>query len=272
MTQEQYLYDQYLTSQHFLAAHDRPTPPASHHTGSDADDESSDSDTSDTAASIPPPSLPAPTRRCKRVRTLEPFEPEPFGELFRYYDDSFTRKCTARKRVCILPASIVPPVVSTSVPSPTPVLPPVSVPELTPLASPAPSPSSSPSEPHPYMLPTYTAPHSSEVLPPMPPPMVFYSQTTTVPTPSPASSPIPSPSSVPIETTTSPGIHRLVDARRWSFLLECIRRWRFVEGSPRAAELGESSSAVLPVTGEPIHHTIPLLVDWLDMRIVLMRC
>jgi hypothetical protein len=89
--------------------------------------------------------------------------------------------------------------------------------------------------------------------------MVFYSQTTTVPTPSPASSPIPSPSSVPTETPTSPGIHRLVDARRWSFLLECIRRWRFIEGSPRAADLGEGSSAVLPVTGEPIHHTIPLL-------------
>lgn len=108
------------------------------------------------------------------------------------------------------------------------------------------------------MLPTYTAPHTSEILPPMPPPIVFYSQTTTVPIPSPATSPVPSPA--PTETPTSPGIHRLVDARRWSFLLDYIRRWRLVEGSPRAAELGDGSSAVLPVTGEPIHHTIPLLV------------
>ena len=263
MTQGQYLYDQYLTSQQFLAADDRPTPPASHHTGSDADDESSDSDTSDTAASIPPPSPPAPIRRRKRVRILEPYEPEPFGELFRYHEGDFTRKCTARKRVCILPASTVTPPVSTPVPtpvsSPISVLPPVSMPDLTPVASPAPPPSpvSPPPEPHPYMLPTYTAPHTSEVLPPMPPPTVFYSQTTTVPIPSPATSPVPSPA--PTETPTSPGIHRLVDARRWSFLLDYIRRWRLAEGSPRAAELGDGSSAVLPVTGEPIHHTIPLL-------------
>ena len=141
-------------------ADDRPTPPASHHTGSDADDESSDSDTSDTAASIPPPSPPAPIRRRKRVRILEPYEPEPFGELFRYHEGDYTRKCTTRKRVCILPASIVTPPVPTPVPSPISVLPPVSMPDLTPVASPAPPPSpvSPPPEPHPYMLPTYTAP------------------------------------------------------------------------------------------------------------------
>jgi hypothetical protein len=122
MTQGQYLYDQYLTSQQFLAADDRPTPPASHHTGSDADDESSDSDTSDTAASVPPSSPHAPIRQRKRVRILEPYEHEPFGELFRYHEGDYTRKCTAWKRVCFLPASTVtspvPTPVSTPVPTP----------------------------------------------------------------------------------------------------------------------------------------------------------
>ena len=41
---------------------------------------------------------------------------------------------------------------------------------------------------------------------------------------------------------------------------EAIRRWRFLEGYPRASEIVESSTAVLPVTGEPVHHTVPLLV------------
>ena len=93
----------------------------------------------------------------------------------------------------------------------------------------------------------------------MPPPTTFYTQTTTVPIPSPTSSPIPSPPPAATETTPSPRAHRRVDARRWSFLLEAIRLWRFVEGSPRASELGEGPSAVIPVTGEPIHHTVPLL-------------
>ena len=65
------------------------------------------------------------------------------------------------------------------------------------------------------------------------------------------------------EATSRRKTHRRVDARRWSFLLPIIRRWRFQEGAPSTAELGESSSAVvsrsLPVTGEPLHHTVPLL-------------
>ena len=144
-----------------------------------------------------------------------------------------------------------------------------------------PSPPFSPLPPvsQPHMLPTITPPCS-----PMPPPTVFFTQTTTVPLSSPISSPASSPrraQSVPLpsrkrarslspspfdplfqadtEAAAHPGVRRRVDARRWSFLLECIRRWRREEGAPRASELGESSSAVLPVTGEPIHHTVPLL-------------
>ena len=137
----------------------------------------------------------------------------------------------------------------------------------------------------PHMPPAFTPSLSSGDSPfPIPPPTVFYTQTTTVPVSSPISPPVSSPmrtQSAPLpsrkrarhmspsssdpyvqaatEAATHPRVHRRVDARRWSFLLECIRRWRREEGAPRASELGESSSAVLPVTGEPIHHTVPLL-------------
>ena len=56
---------------------------------------------------------------------------------------------------------------------------------------------------------------------------------------------------------------RRIDARLWSFLLSYISHWRAEEGTPSASELGESSSTttprVLPITGEPVHHTVPLL-------------
>ncbi|PWA39418.1 RNA polymerase II large subunit [Artemisia annua] len=48
----------------------------------------------------------------------------------------------------------------------------------------------------------------------------------------------------------------------WSYLLPIIRYWRSQEGNPSKRELGESSASlpkILPVTGEPIHYTIPLL-------------
>ncbi|PWA35139.1 hypothetical protein CTI12_AA612300 [Artemisia annua] len=46
-------------------------------------------------------------------------------------------------------------------------------------------------------------------------------------------------------------------------LLPIIQYWRSQEGAPSTRELGESSSSAtsrtLPVTGEPLHHTVPLL-------------
>ena len=65
------------------------------------------------------------------------------------------------------------------------------------------------------------------------------------------------------EATSRPKTRRRVDARKWSSLLPPLRYWRSQEGAPSARELGENSSStasrILPVTGEPIHHTIPLL-------------
>ena len=127
------------------------------------------------------------------------------------------------------------------------------------------------------------SPPAPPVIPPVP--TIFYSQTTTVPlTPSPiVSPPLASPPapyrSVPLSphrkiypirpTASESSIHRSrrrthkrADARKWSFLLPIMRYWRSQEGTPTTRELGESSystSRILPVTGEPIHHTIPLL-------------
>ena len=241
MTYDQYLQDQYLQSQQFLAADDCPTPLPSHHSGSDADGESSDSDTVDTTTPTPPPPPPAPARRRKRVRVLEPFEPEPFGKRFKYHPDGPTLRFTARKRARAPPAAI-------SLPLPLSPSPPSS-------PSPLASPTSPLPPPPPYMLPTFT----TETFPPMPPPTVFYSQTTTVPVPPTTSSPIPTPPAVATETVPSPDTHEGDDAQSWSYLPEAIRRWRFIEGPPRVSELGESSTPVLPVTGEPVHHTVPLL-------------
>ena len=119
-------------------------------------------------------------------------------------------------------------------------------------------------------------------LSPVPPTTVFYRQTTTVPLPTPDSPTITSLSAPPRrrprivvsslsdpceqtvpEATSRPKTRRRVDARKWSFLLPILQYWRSQEGAPSARELGESSSSaasrILPVTGEPIHHTIPLL-------------
>ena len=125
--------------------------------------------------------------------------------------------------------------------------------------------------PHSYMLPSY-----------IPPPLFTYHQTTTIPLP-PSSRDIPetvlpprkrsftilpSPSDpyeqAAAEASDRPKARRRVDARMWSFIPHTLGEWRYEEGSPSTFELGESSSMagarVLPVTREPIHHTIPLLI------------
>lgn len=111
---------------------------------------------------------------------------------------------------------------------------------------------------------------------------VFYRQTTIVPIPTASSPTITSRSAPPYmrlrtevstrsepgeqtmtEVTSRPRTRRRVDARRWTFLLPRLCHWRSQEGAPSAIELGENSSTpashILPVTGEPIHRTIPLL-------------
>ncbi|PWA91877.1 hypothetical protein CTI12_AA086040 [Artemisia annua] len=125
--------------------------------------------------------------------------------------------------------------------------------------------------PHSYMLPSY-----------IPPPLFTYHQTTTIPLP-PSSRDIPetvlpprkrsftilpSPSEpyeqAAAEASDRPKARRRVDARNWSFIPHTLGEWRYEEGSPSTFELGEISSMaaarVLPVTREPIHHTIPLLI------------
>lgn len=123
---------------------------------------------------------------------------------------------------------------------------------------------------------------SQEKTSPPPLPTHFYQQTTSVPlssTTPPMASPVrmahsvplppyqrtsyvrPSPSA-PLTRVYRRRTRRRVDARKWTFLLPIIRYWRSQEGAPRTRELGESSftsSRILPVTGEPIHHTVPLL-------------
>ena len=134
----------------------------------------------------------------------------------------------------------------------------------------APSPASS-FRPPPYMLPSYVTP-----------PVFTYHQTTTVPLP-PSSGAIPdtvlpprkrsftilpSPSDpyaqAAAEASDRPKARRRVDARIWSFIPHTLSGWRYEEGTPSTYELGESSSMasarVLPVTQEPIHRTIPLLI------------
>ncbi|PWA66698.1 hypothetical protein CTI12_AA325530 [Artemisia annua] len=79
---------------------------------------------------------------------------------------------------------------------------------------------------------------------------------------------LPSPSNpyeqAAAEASDRPKARRRVDARNWSFIPHTLGEWRYEEGSPSTFELGESSSMaaarVLPVTREPIHHTIPLLI------------
>ncbi|PWA95502.1 hypothetical protein CTI12_AA049980 [Artemisia annua] len=116
----------------------------------------------------------------------------------------------------------------------------------------------------------------------IPTPLFTYHQTTTIPLP-PSSGDIPetvlpprkrsftilpSPSDpyeqAAAEASNRPKARRRVDARKWSFIPHTLGEWRYEEGSPSTFELGDSSSMaaarVLPVTREPIHHTIPLLI------------
>ncbi|PWA93092.1 RNA-directed DNA polymerase, eukaryota [Artemisia annua] len=75
--------------------------------------------------------------------------------------------------------------------------------------------------------------------------------------------------------------YKRVSTRNWSFLLPILRYWRSQEGTPSKRELGESSASLpkrLPVTGEPIHHTIPLMAariarheDRLDDIVTIMN-
>ena len=72
-------------------------------------------------------------------------------------------------------------------------------------------------------------------------------------------------------TTSDPYYHartnqkarKRVNARNWSFLPPILKYWRSQEGAPTKRELGEGSSfaasRILPITGEPLHRTIPLL-------------
>ena len=62
---------------------------------------------------------------------------------------------------------------------------------------------------------------------------------------------------------TNQRARKRVNARNWSFLPPILRYWRSQEGAPTKRELGEGSSfaasRILPITGEPLHRTIPLL-------------
>nr|GEV74416.1 RNA-directed DNA polymerase, eukaryota [Tanacetum cinerariifolium] len=58
----------------------------------------------------------------------------------------------------------------------------------------------------------------------------------------------------------APVKHRRVDARCWNFVIDKIDNWRHQEGEPRY-EMEEGPLAQIhPITDEPIHRTIPLLV------------
>ena len=62
---------------------------------------------------------------------------------------------------------------------------------------------------------------------------------------------------------TNQKARKRVNARKWSFLPPILKYWRSQEGAPTKRELGEGSSfaasRILPITGEPLHRTIPLL-------------
>nr|GEX16301.1 hypothetical protein [Tanacetum cinerariifolium] len=61
-------------------------------------------------------------------------------------------------------------------------------------------------------------------------------------------------------TPDAPVKLRRVDARCWNFVKHEIDNWRHKEGEPRY-EMEEGPLAQIhPITGEPIHRTIPLLV------------
>ena len=135
-------------------------------------------------------------------------------------------------------------------------------------------------------------------------PTIFYQQTTTVPISFAVSPPVTPPTethSVPVSpkdrtyhvrpTSSDPSTrtenrgrkrrYQRMSTRNWSFLLPILRYWRSQEGAPSKRELGESSASLpkrLPVTGEPITHTIPLLAariarheDRLDDIVTIMK-
>ena len=238
---------------------------------------SSDSDSETSLPILPPP---PPVRRHRHVRQLQIYEPEPFGQPFRRYGGGPVCKHTPRKRVHATPT---PRVLPPSPPAPAPPVPPPSPPIPTPFVPPAPV--ISPTSPMTGIRPSPSSSleHPRTIrLSPVSPPTVFYRQTTTVPLSAPGSPTITSLSAPPrrrprlvvsslsdpgeqtvTEATSRPKTRRRVDARRWSFLLPLLQYWRSQEGAPSARELGENSSSaasrILPVTGEPVHHTIPLL-------------
>ena len=163
-----------------------------------------------------PPHLPA---KRKRVRVLQPYEPEPFMKLFRYPKGP-VKKITPRKRiVSIRPhASEVPP--SSSLPDIPPVRPKKTRETARKRTHPVSTQSSPPPSPHPYMLPTHVPP--------------------SLPTPSPPPSPSPldfTPLSIPFELS--------IEARA------AIDRYNALARSPtpdrptppRVFETGESSQA-----------------------------
>ncbi|GJX54764.1 hypothetical protein Tco_0283133 [Tanacetum coccineum] len=118
----------------------------------------------------------------------------------------------------------------------------------------------------PSLLPSSSSPPSS-LLPfssrkrsrsPSPPPLPL----PPLPSPSPAILPPPPKVVIPEATTTATlaRLRRIVEACRWNFVNDGIDTWRQQEGEPRY-EMGESSLAhIHPITSEPIHRTIPLLV------------
>ena len=111
-------------------------------------------------------------------------------------------------------------------------------------------------------------------------PSIFYQQTTNVPMTNHNLAPVialsaplpcksknhqirPTSSDPYYYARTNHKARKRVNARKWSFLLPILKYWRSQEGTPTNRELGEKSSfaasPVLPVTGEPLHRTIPLL-------------
>ena len=67
---------------------------------------------------------------------------------------------------------------------------------------------------------------------------------------------------------------RMSEIRRWDWIPDALRRWRETEGTPSSTyEVGESSQT-LPITGEPVEHTIPVVIARLarhDVDIQRMR-
>ncbi|GJY39932.1 hypothetical protein Tco_0426296 [Tanacetum coccineum] len=64
----------------------------------------------------------------------------------------------------------------------------------------------------------------------------------------------------PIETDVPTRLYKRSHTRIWTFLISIFRTWSDQEGAPSTYKIGESSSThVLPMTGESIHHKLPLL-------------